>query len=902
MLSRLSSFSGPLSPLFKIPVGGFTADGLILRYVIRDIDSYSGTTNITDLQNNSNGTLISGPTYSINGYINFDGINDYVMTNTSLNSKLSPNTSSTIISVFIWIYPQDDGVIVTEQGTTSLNGGWHTSIIEIVSGQLKFSVWPRTLIITSSISISLNNWYYVGLTYDGTTLRAYVNGQLAGSAVFVRSAPNPTNGLYYAIAAEDTTDLDGQVLSGPGGTYAKMKFGDFHVYNTALSQQQILNNYNFTKSNYIYTEDMLIWIDANDPESFSGGTVFDISGNNYHHSLTSGATLSNIDGIKCFDCATSSKRIAVNGTGPTLSTTGYTYVVWARLGSDISSFRTLLYTKSPRYTPITIPDSTHPDANKLGYWDTNSRSSGYDISSLVGVWAQYSVVGDNSSQTFYINDYQVGSSIPYGSGGTLHDGLGNNLGSSQPFGHVGNMMLYNKKLTQEQIKQNYNALKHVYTPGFVTNDLLLMLDANETSSYPGSGTIWYDIAGSSQNMTLVNSPTFVSGTVSYFDFNGTTQFATGTGVTVPTTAYTKSVWFWVDTYVANNIVSGFNNVGGHFLYMGNSTKILVGHHNQGVAFDTYQSISSISLNTWYNVTVTFNTTSGFKIYINGQLDSSHNMILAHLGSGTTNLGAYSNSGDNFMNGRISKVYTYGRALTESEVEQNFFYDREKFGIEITEIFTTVGSTTWTTPIGVTSVEYLVVAGGGGGGNGYDNAGGGGGAGGMVLTGTINVTPGQSYTITVGDGGIGGANERANNAGTDGENSVFGSITALGGGKGQGSRTGGVAGSAQVSNTTAPTGGAGSGGGNGGKGGGGAGGSGSSNSGTTGGAGGSGVSSSISGTSVTYGAGGAGANAGTQNSGVNGTSNRGNGGRAGGAASANSTGGGNGGSGIVVIKY
>jgi hypothetical protein len=403
-------------------------------------------------------------------------------------------------------------------------------------------------------------------------------------------------------------------------------------------------------------------------------------------------------------------------------------------------------------------------------------------------------------------------------------------------------------------------------------------------------------------MTLVNSPTFVSGTVSYFDFNGTTQFATGTGVTVPTTAYTKSVWFWVDTYVANNIVSGFNNVGGHFLYMGNSTKILVGHHNQGVAFDTYQSISSISLNTWYNVTVTFNTTSGFKIYINGQLDSSHNMILAHLGSGTTNLGAYSNSGDNFMNGRISKVYTYGRALTESEVEQNFFYDREKFGIEITEIFTTVGSTTWTTPIGVTSVEYLVVAGGGGGGNGYDNAGGGGGAGGMVLTGTINVTPGQSYTITVGDGGIGGANARANNAGTDGENSVFGSITALGGGKGQGSRTGGVAGSAQVSNTTAPTGGAGSGGGNGGKGGGGAGGSGSSNSGTTGGAGGSGVSSSISGTSVTYGAGGAGANAGTQNSGVNGTSNRGNGGRAGGAAPANSTGGGNGGSGIVVIKY
>lgn len=895
MLSRISSFSGPLSKLFTA-IKGFTLNGLILRYELKDSSSYSGTTTVTDLVGNSNATLINGPTYSTNGYLNFDGVNDYVMTNTSLSTKLSPPNTSNVISVFIWVYPQDNGVIVTEQGDTNLNGtGWHTSIIEIVSGQLKISVWPLTQIITSSISF--NKWYYIGLVYDGTTLRAYIDGQNIGSAVFTRLTP-PS--LHYAIAAEDSTDLDGQVLSGPGGTFAKMKFGSFHVYNTALTGQQILNNYNDTKLNYIYSEDLLIWIDANDPESYSGSgtTVTDISGNNYNHTLTDGANYTTVNDIKCFDCTTGDKRIVVNGTGPTLPTTGYTYVVWAKIISDNTSFRTLLYTSSPKYTPITILNGT----NTLGYWDTAFRSSGYDLSSFINVWAQYSVVGDNSSQTFYINDAQVGNPISYGSGGTKHWGLGGNDLADQPFGYVGNMMLYDKKLTQEQIKQNYDALKHVYVSGFVTNDLLLMLDANETSSYPGSGTIWYDIAGSSQNMTLVNSPTFVSGTVSYFDFNGTTQFATGTGVTVPTTAYTKSVWVWVDAFGDNNIVSGFNGIGGHFLFMGSAayTKLFVGHHNQGVAFTSYGSSASISLNTWYNITVTFNTIDGMRIYINGQLDSSHNMKIAHTGSGTTNLASYSSSGGNQLNGRISKVYTYGRALTESEVEQNFFYDREKFGIEVVETFTTVGTTTWVVPVGVTSVEYLVVAGGGGAGNGYDNAGGGGGAGGMVLTGTINVTPGQSYTITVGDGGIGGANARANNAGTDGENSIFGGITALGGGRGQGSRTGGLPG-AKYTDISAATGGSGSGGGFGGKGGGGVI-NGFNNSGTTGGAGGSGVSSSISGTSVTYGAGGAGANAGTQNSGVNGTSNRGNGGRAGGAAAGSSTGGGNGGSGIVIIKY
>jgi hypothetical protein len=666
----------------EIPVG-FTADGLILRYDIGDTDSYSGTTSISDLQGNSNATLVDGPTYSINGYLNFDGVNDYVMTNTSLNSKLSPVNTSTVISYFTWIYPQDDGVIITEQGTYSLNSGWHDSQIEIVSGTLKFRVW-NGIGITSSIPISLYNWYYVGLTYDGSTLRAYINNQLAGTTTGSRLTPwnsSSNNGLHYAIAAEDITNLG-------DGTFAKMKFGDFHVYNTALNQQQILNNYNYTKSDYIHTDSMSIWIDANDPESFSGGSVNDLSGNGYTHTLTSGATSSTIYGFKSFDCSTGNKRIVVDGTGPTLSTSGYTYVSWARIISSSASFRTLIYTNSPKYTPITIPNGT----NTLGYWDTAFRSSGYDLSSLGDVWVQYSVVGDNSSQTFYINDTQVGATISYGSGGTTHWGLGGNDTATQPFGYVGNMMLYNKKLTLDQIKQNFNALKHVY-----------------------------------KNL---------------------------------------------------------------------------------------------------------------------------------------------------------------------------------------EIFTTVATTTWTAPIGVTTVEYLIVAGGGGGGNGYDNAGGGGGGAGMVLSGIISVIPGTAYTITVGAGGAGGAGDqttpvnpgRTNADGSVGSNSVFSSITALGGGAGLGSRTGGGIGISQVSNTSAATGGSGTGGGSGGKGGGGVTGNGSNNSSTTGGAGGAGIISTITGSSITYGVGGAGANSGTQNGGSNGTTNRGNGGQGGGATSFNATNGGNGGSGIVIIKY
>jgi hypothetical protein len=235
--------------------------------------------------------------------------------------------------------------------------------------------------------------------------------------------------------------------------------------------------------------------------------------------------------------------------------------------------------------------------------------------------------------------------------------------------------------------------------------------------------------------------------------------------------------------------------------------------------------------TWVQWAVTGDS-SGQTFYINGQqvgttvqtaVGNSHNI--------TGNVGVVPGSTQPF--GYVANMFMYTAKLTLEQIQQNYYGLQSRFGIQT---FTTTGTTSWTAPADVTSVEYLVVAGGGGAGNGYDNAGGGGGGAGMVLTGNIAVTPGSSYTVTVGAGGAGGADTRTNNPGSSGSNSVFGSITALGGGQGLGSRTGGAVGAAQIGNTTAATGGSGSGGGTGGKGGGGASGAGSANSGATGGTG------------------------------------------------------------------
>ena len=211
-----------------------------------------------------------------------------------------------------------------------------------------------------------------------------------------------------------------------------------------------------TPTSNIITNGLVIQLDAYDNSSYpgTGTTVYDVTGG-YNHTLI-GATYTVLNGIKCFDCTTGTKRVNYNSTGPTLPTTGYTYITWTRLiPSNPSSFRTLIYTKgSTKITPITIPNGT----NTLGYWDTEFRSSGYDVSSSNGVWVQFAVVGTNSSQTFYINGSQVGSSIAFGSGGNTHWGLGNNDVVAQPWGHVANMYFYNRQLNLAEITQQYDYL------------------------------------------------------------------------------------------------------------------------------------------------------------------------------------------------------------------------------------------------------------------------------------------------------------------------------------------------------------------------------------------------------------------------------------------------------------
>ena len=223
--------------------------GLILNYDFLNTGSYPGSgTAITDLAGNSNGSLSSTPAYSSSGYITLDGVSQAIKTNTALGGSFSgssPNKSEST-SLFLWVYPMSGGNILVERGTSSyIDSSWFDSNIEITSGgQFSVSLWTGNLATKVTYSASLNAWYYVGLSYDGSTMTGYVNGTSRGSVNLNRVAPyNSGYDLYYSIGAPTSTNMG-------TNSYCNMRLGAFQIYNASLSSSSVILNYNAQKGRF----------------------------------------------------------------------------------------------------------------------------------------------------------------------------------------------------------------------------------------------------------------------------------------------------------------------------------------------------------------------------------------------------------------------------------------------------------------------------------------------------------------------------------------------------------------------------------------------------------------------------------------------------------------------------
>ena len=208
--------------------------------------------------------------------------------------------------------------------------------------------------------------------------------------------------------------------------------------------------------------------------------------------------------------------------------------------------------------------------------------------------------------------------------------------------------------------------------------MVLNLDAAKLDSYPGSGTTWYDISGNNNNGTLTNGPTFSGiGKQAAIVFDGLDAYVNvnSNANILSKTAYTKTAWFYPTSFSINNNINSGGFSGQHAFWLAGSDRLHSGHNGN---WGTVVSTTVLSLNTWYFGAVTFDTTNGWKLYLNGTQESTSSSTTTFEGNGEILIGSY--AGGNLFRGRIAGTQVYSKVLTASEVAQNYNAQKGRFGL------------------------------------------------------------------------------------------------------------------------------------------------------------------------------------------------------------------------------
>jgi hypothetical protein len=255
--------------------------------------SYSGSgSNWVDLSGNyNNGFLTNGPTYNSanEGTIVFDGTNDYISFNTQ---PLSSSAFTVILNVKFSSFTTHNSA---SRRLVAINGTGYTgntfSLFISSTGQIGYILGNGTSNTedytnnVNSPNLELNKWYHICMTFNGTQKKIYIGGNLYATNNSSTSFTNPLNNKLLIGSYNGT----GGCLQGSIGTV--------HIYDRALSDTEVMNNYVIYSSRYvsgIVTSNLELYVDPANPQSYSGGSyIYNLAKAQYNGVMINGPVYSN---------------------------------------------------------------------------------------------------------------------------------------------------------------------------------------------------------------------------------------------------------------------------------------------------------------------------------------------------------------------------------------------------------------------------------------------------------------------------------------------------------------------------------------------------------------------------------------------------------------------------------
>ena len=430
-----------------------------------DAVDYTGSGTAWPAETGSNGVLVNAPTFEAPAptYFSFNGTNESATT-ANLKASFSSSNSQTLE---IWVRTSsDNGVVISSQGISPINSGYHLSVMEIVAGNLKVGLWQPGIGNVTVGAVTRDEWQQYVLTYNDVTntLTGYINAGSSATVILENDPPAPQ--WYYALCQADATSMG-------DGSFLAADIGLFRVWNSALSAAQVQELYNENVarfSNSVVTSNLVAYWDPDLEASYPGtGTTI----NNLTATSLPG-TMSNITYTDpYFAYNGTSSQVSIDDNAALEPGAGdWTMEVWVNQTVNTGS-QVILGKFDPgggaNDVSYAIRVSSGNVRADFGNGTTAMNTSNYTLTT--GTWVQlvyvFTNVANNNIITYVNGAQQATTTHSFTSllntPSNLYLGSYNNGEYSQYYnGRIGITRLYNAALTAGQVLQNYNANRGVY--------------------------------------------------------------------------------------------------------------------------------------------------------------------------------------------------------------------------------------------------------------------------------------------------------------------------------------------------------------------------------------------------------------------------------------------------------
>lgn len=232
--------------------------------------------------------------------------------------------------------------------------------------------------------------------------------------------------------------------------------------------------------------------------------------------------------------------------------------------------------------------------------------------------------------------------------------------------------------------------------GFINNELVLYLDADDKNSIRDSTTTWFDLSGKGNNGTFTNGPfysPFMGGSINFDGVNDYVSIANTTDLNFGSGDFTIEFWLYPKIPIPGGTLLSINANASYYAALRCQLDETAGPgfltSTTGTSWVTYSTFTGSTNSRWnrgtFNHLVFTRRGENIFIYVNGSISNIYTpsggtigSLMSFSGSTVNRLGHISGSINSYYSGIISLLRIYKTSLTPSQILINYNLSKNRY--------------------------------------------------------------------------------------------------------------------------------------------------------------------------------------------------------------------------------